>query len=88
MWTVNITVLDILKKLARIIAIRTPIAGEKEYIYSCTAILETPAQRSTVLNQIKNNYLEYLERQEQADTVIAGLEDTASNALNAWEETL
>ena len=88
MWTVNIDVLNIMQKLARVTAIRIPILEEEEYIYSCTAILDTPAQRTAVLEQIKLNYLAYLERQDQANTVIAGLEATASNALNAWEITL
>ena len=88
MWQVAIDVLNIPQKLARVTAIRTDTVTEEVYSYSCTAILDTPAQRSAVLNQIKSNYLEYLDRQDQADTVIAGLEDTAVNALNAWEDTL
>ena len=88
MWQVKIKVLNIAQSLAEITAIREPENGEDRYIYSCTAILDTPAQRTAVLQQIKDNYLEYIERQFQAEGVIAGLEDTASNALNAWEETL
>jgi hypothetical protein len=88
MWQVNIDVLNIAQKLARVTAIRTPIQDEAEYQYSCTAILNTASQRSAVLDQIKLNYLTYLERQDQADVVVAGLEDTAANALNDWEENL
>lgn len=88
MWQINIHVINILAKYARVRAIRTPINGEAEYQYSCTAILDTAAQRTAVLNQIKMNYLKYLEKQDQADSIIAGLEDTAANDLNAWEGTI
>ncbi len=88
MWQVKIDVLSIQAKVARITATREPEMDEARYVYHCTAIIDTAAQRSAVLQQIKDNYLEYLERQDQADGVIAGLQDTAENALNTWEETL
>lgn len=88
MWQVLIKVINIPAKVARITAIREPEMDEPRYVYHCTAIIDTAAQRTAVLQQIKDNYLEYLERQDQADGVIAGLIDTAENALNQWEETL
>ena len=88
MWQVEIDVIDIQAKRAQITAIRTDTITDEIYVYSCTAILETPSQRSAVLQLIKDKYLEYLDRQDQADSVISGLEDTAANALNSWEETL
>jgi len=88
MWQVYINVLNIAQKLAKVTAIRTPVADEEEYTYSCTAILETPGQRSAVLEQIKDNYITYLDHLVDEGVVIAGLEDTATNALNSWEATL
>jgi hypothetical protein len=88
MWQVKIQVLNIAQKLARVTATREPEMDEDVYVYSCTAILDTPSQRSAVLQQIKDNYEAYLVRQDQEVAVIAGLEATASNALNDWEETL
>lgn len=88
MWEVKINVLNILQKLAKVTATRTDPVTDEVYTYSCTAILDTPAQRSAVLDQIKDNYLAHVERKFQAESVIAGLEATATNALNVWEETL
>ncbi len=88
MWEVKIKVLNVAKKLAAVSARRIPIANEDEYLYSCTAILDSAAQRSAVLNQIKNNYLAYINREGQIDIIIAGMENTATNALNTWENTL
>jgi len=87
MWEVTIKILNIVQKLAQVTARRTE-EDVADYIYTCTAILDTPDQRTGVLDQIKDNYLEYLDRQVQSDGVVAGLEDTATNALNTWEATL
>lgn len=88
MWQVNIEVLNISQQRVHVVVIRTDTITGAVYTAKYTGIIETPTQRSHILDQIKNDYLEYLERQEQADTVIAGLEATATNALNDWEETL
>lgn len=88
MWQVTIDVLNVAKKLARVTATRTDVVTDEVYQYTCTAILDTPAQRSAVLDQIKNNYLAYIDREGQISIIIAGMEDTATHALNDWEENL
>lgn len=88
MWEVKIKMLDLAKQVARITAVHTEAATEEVWLWHGTAIIETASQRTAILDQIKSNYLEYLNSQDQADTVIAGLEDTAVNALNSWEGTL
>ena len=88
MWEVTINVIDVIQKRARITAVRTPVADEARYAYSCTAIINTAGQRSAVLDQIKDAYENYLLSLDMKEDVIAGLEATATNALNTWEGTL
>lgn len=86
MWNVKIKVTDVTKKEAKITAIRTDDLTGEIYTYYCLAIIASSAQRSAVLQQIKDNYLDYLNYLNDADGVIAGLEDTATNSLNSWNE--
>lgn len=88
MWEVFIEVINVVKKLVNIRVVRTdPVTGEK-WNYSCTTVLNTPAQRSEVLQLIKDNYLEYMDREGQIRLILSGMEDTATNSLNTWEATL
>ncbi len=87
MWEVFITVVDLQAKRANISAVRTDPVTEEVYAYSCTAIIDTASQRVDLLELIKNKYLEYEAMQDSVETVIAGLEATAVNALNTWEGT-
>ena len=88
MWEVTIEVLDINASRVKIVAIRTDTGDGLSFSNTYRAIIESPAQRTAILNQIKLDYLDYLSDLNDADDVIAGLEDTATNNLNSWEATL
>ena len=88
MWEVFIEVINVAKKFVTINAKRTDSITGEIWTYSCTAILDSPTQRSAVLQQIKDNYLAHINREGQIDLILSGMEDTATNSLNTWEATL
>ncbi len=87
MWDVTIKVIDRVKRQIRISAIHS-IDAVVDYTYVGTGLINNPAQRSSLLDSIKDGYLEYLNDQAENSVFLAGLENTAVNALNTWEASL
>lgn len=87
MWEVAIDLIDEVTERAHIVAKRTDPVTDEIYIYRCTAIITTSAQRTALLQLIKDKYIASLDRQNVTSLILGGLADTAVNALNAWEIT-
>jgi len=85
MWTVTISVIDEGKEKARVRATRIDPISDEVYNYECTAILSTPAQRAALLQRIKDQFIEHEARQGRIENFLSGLANTATNALNDWE---
>jgi hypothetical protein len=85
MWEIIVTMLDEATKLARIIAVRTDPITDEVYRYRCEASIDSPPHRAAILDKIQDEYEQYEMRQERIENTIAGLGDTATNAMNAWE---
>lgn len=87
MWEVTIIMLDETRKTVRVTAVRTDDITEEVWSYTCVAIIDSPEQRVGILDRIKNEYEEHEARGNRIKVTIAGLGDTATNALNVWEAT-
>ena len=87
MFNVTIRVENREKKVIRVTAIHT-VDSVEDFRYSCIGLITTQAQRLAMVESIKKAYLEFLDKQVEDATFLAGLENTASNALNTWEGNL
>jgi hypothetical protein len=87
MWEVLVVMLDETRKKVRVTATRTDDITEEVWVYACTAIIDSPEQRTGVLDRIKNVYEQHEARDARILATIAGLGATATNALNTWEAT-
>lgn len=86
-WEVNITVINEDAKRIHLLASHLT-DGIVDFDYSLTGVISSPEQRTGMLNAIKESYLAYLTRKDRETDLLAGLADTAVNALNAWEDGL
>jgi len=86
-WTVEITIFDEATQTANVRAVRVDSATDEKFVYECRAIISTPEQRSALLQRIKDKFIEDEARQGRIENILAGLADTATNALNNWEAT-
>lgn len=88
MWEIMIKVIDESKKIIRLTAVRVPVNDELEFTHTLVGIIDTSQQRQDMLDDIKDAYLDFLDKQDRVDTFLAGLADTAVNSLTAWEATI
>lgn len=88
MWQVNTKVIDAQKHIIKVTVTQTDATTGAIYKHSYTGKIHSGAQRDQIRDQIKADYLKSLEKQEQADELLAGFGPTLTNALNDWEETL
>lgn len=86
MWEVKIEVEDRIKQIVRATATRTDDVTGEVYRYTCIGLIETQVQRTAMLNSIKNAYREKKVQKIEDENILAGLEDTATNTLNNWDE--
>lgn len=86
-WEVFIDIQNMDKHLVRVRARRVNDVTNEVWEHVFYGVITTAQQRSDLLNQIKDEYLVYENREVQADSFLAGLEDTAANDLNNWELT-
>jgi hypothetical protein len=85
MWKVKIRMVDESKNLVHVRVVRTDDVTGETWPYSLAGEVNTPQQRQALLQQIKNAYIVYLAREARISATLAGLEATAENALNDWE---
>ena len=85
MWEVLIKMLDESKNRVLVSAIRTDGISGEIWTYSLRGEINTPTQRADLLQQIKDARIDYLATQIRVDATLAGLEQTATNSLNNWE---
>lgn len=85
MWEVIVVMLDETRKTVRVTATRIDDITEEVWSYTCVSIIDSPEQRAGILDRIKNEYEEYEARGNRITATIAGLGDTATNAMNTWE---
>ncbi len=89
MWAVDIEVENRGKKIVKVRAVHSDdISGVEDFTHVGVGIIQTPAQRTGMMDAIQAAYLLFLSDEELNLTFLAGLEDTAENALNVWEATL
>ena len=88
-WDVKITPLNVDRKEANIVAVRTddtdPANVKIETHTVISAIIETPAQQLAVSDNIWQQHLAYQVRQARIATYIGDLETRASDDLEARE---
>lgn len=85
MWEVVAYMRNEATNLVDVIATRTDDLTGVIWRYSLTGQINTPQQRQGLLQQIKDAYTNHLAEVVRHDDALAGLADTAENALNDWE---
>jgi hypothetical protein len=85
-WNVTITPLNVERKEARIVAIRTDdVTSEVQSFVILSAILDTPAQKNAAVNNLWQQHTEYETRKAQIAMYIGSLEEDAETNLEARE---
>ena len=85
MWEVLIKMLDESRNRVLVSAVRTDGISGEIWTYTLRGEINTPTQRANLLQQIKDARTDYLDMLVRVDATLAGLEQTAINALNDWE---
>lgn len=85
MWEVKVIMRDEATNLVSVVATRTDAITGEIWRYPLTGKINTQAQRTGILQQIKDAYTAKLAKDARVITALAGLAETATNALNDWE---
>ncbi len=88
-WEFTIKPLDISRKEASIMAVRTDSTDPQNILtethFIITAILDTSAQKSAALDDIWQQHLDYQTKQITIEAYVGGLESTAKANLEGRE---
>jgi hypothetical protein len=88
-WEVTITPLDVARKTARIVGVRTDDTDLQNILVEThtvmDAILDTAQQKNDVLDNLWQQHLAHQTRQAAIDNYTGGLEATAKANLEARE---
>jgi hypothetical protein len=86
MWISKVKVKDRSRDLVRVTAVHTDDTSDKvDFRYECLAIISSQAQRTAVFQLIKQKYTAYINNESTDEVFLAGLAQTLTNGLNAWE---
>ena len=88
-WEISIINVNVQTGRATVTATRTDTNSTlAPSVYSFTACpIKTSAERTSLLNTIKQKVLEDATHAAEVDAVISGLEQDGKSALEAWEAT-
>ena len=85
-WDVTIAPLDVTRKEASVVAIRTDSVTEQVETHRIiSVILDTQIQKTAAVNQLWQMHLDYGDRQAAIDAFVGALETQAKTILEAKE---